>query len=63
IQKLRAAFGLLFSQDGTMADRINEVADLYALHAGVMDIVNFIRADSSRPLCTPASGAANGNGN
>jgi UDP-N-acetylglucosamine acyltransferase len=62
IQKLRAAFGLLFSQDGTMADRLNEVADIYANQSGVMDIVNFIRADSNRPLCTPLSGT-NGNGN
>jgi len=62
IQKLRAAYGLLFSQDGTMADRLNEVADLYAAQSGVMDIVNFIRADSSRPLCTPVAGS-NGNGN
>lgn len=62
IQKLRAAYGLLFSPDGTMAERLNEVADLYVNHAGVMDIVNFIRTDSSRPLCTP-SAATNGNGN
>ncbi len=62
IQKLRAAFGLLFSQDGTMAERLNEVADLYASQSGVMDIVNFIRAESSRPLCTPLA-ASNGNGN
>ena len=59
IQALRTAYGLLFSQGGTMAERLNEVADLYSNHAGVMDIVNFIRADSSRALCTPAS---NGNG-
>lgn len=62
IQKLRAAYGLLFSQEGTMADRLNEVAELYSAHAGVMDIVNFIRAESSRPLCTPST-ATNGNGN
>jgi UDP-N-acetylglucosamine acyltransferase len=59
IQKLRSAYGLLFSHEGTIADRINEVADLYSNHTGVMDIVNFIRADSTRPLCTPV---ANGNG-
>lgn len=61
IQKLRSAFGLLFSHEGTMVDRLAEVADLYANHPGVMDIVSFIRADSNRPLCTPSSGA-NGNG-
>lgn len=61
IQKLRSAYGLLFSQEGTMAERLAEVADLYSNHVGVMDIVNFIRADSSRPLCTPLA-AGNGNG-
>ena len=53
-------YGLLFSQGGTMAERLNEVADLFADHAGVMDIINFIREDSSRPICTPV--AINGNG-
>jgi UDP-N-acetylglucosamine acyltransferase len=62
IQKLRAAYGLLFSQEGTFADRVAEVADLYGNHAGVMDIIAFIRADSSRPLCTPGA-VTNGNGN
>ncbi|MBM3514970.1 MAG: acyl-ACP--UDP-N-acetylglucosamine O-acyltransferase [Alphaproteobacteria bacterium] len=61
IQKLRSAYGLLFSHEGTMAERLSEVADLYSHHAGVMDIVRFVRADSNRPLCTPASGS-NGNG-
>jgi UDP-N-acetylglucosamine acyltransferase len=59
VRTLRAAYGLLFSQGGTMAERLNEVVDLYGANAGVMDIVNFIRADSSRALC---HAAANGNG-
>lgn len=62
IRSLRTAYGLLFSQGGTMAERLNEVADLFSTHAGVMDIVNFIREDSSRPICTPAAGNGNGNG-
>ena len=64
ISALRTAYGLLFSQGGTMAERLNEVADLFAAHAGVMDIINFIREDSSRPkpICTPFV-ATNGNGN
>jgi len=61
IRSLRTAYGLLFSQGGTMVERINEVADLFSTHAGVMDIINFIREDSSRPICTPV--AVNGNGN
>jgi UDP-N-acetylglucosamine acyltransferase len=60
VRALRTAYGLLFSQGGTMVERLNEVADLFGNHAGVMDIINFIRADSSRALCTPA--ATNGNG-
>jgi UDP-N-acetylglucosamine acyltransferase len=62
VRALRTAYGLLFSQGGTMAERLNEVADLYGSNAGVMDIINFIRADSSRALCTPHAGS-NGNGN
>lgn len=60
IRSLRTAYGLLFAPGGTMAERLNEVSDLFAGHAGVMDIINFIRVDSTRPICTP--GAANGNG-
>jgi UDP-N-acetylglucosamine acyltransferase len=60
IRGLRQAYGLLFSQGGTMAERLVEVADLFANHPAVMDIVNFIRVDSSRPICLPA--AANGSG-
>ena len=61
VRTLRAAYGLLFSQGGTMVERINEVIDLYGGNAGVMDIINFIRDDSSRALCTPHA-ATNGNG-
>jgi UDP-N-acetylglucosamine acyltransferase len=60
IRSLRTAYGLLFSQGGTMSERLSEVADLFSEHAGVMDIINFIKEDSSRPICTPA--AVNGNG-
>jgi len=60
IRSLRTAYGLLFSQGGTMAERLNEVADVFANHAAVMDIVNFIRVDSTRPICTPGTGNGNG---
>jgi UDP-N-acetylglucosamine acyltransferase len=60
IRSLRTAYGLLFSQGGTMAERLSEVADLFSEHQGVMDIINFIREDSNRPICTP--GSVNGNG-
>ena len=60
IRSLRTAYGLLFSQGGNMAERISEVADLFSDHPGVMDIVDFIRADSSRAICQSIS--SNGNG-
>ncbi len=61
IRSLRTAYGLLFSQGSNMAERISEVADLFCDHPGVMDIVEFIRADSTRAICQPVS--SNGNGN
>ncbi len=60
LRALRTAYGLLFSQGGTLAERLNEVADLFAGQPAVMDIINFIREDSSRPICTPAAGNGNG---
>ncbi len=63
IRSLRTAYGLLFSQGGTMAERLTEVADLFGTHPGVMDIINFIREDSLRPICTPVAVNGNGHGN
>ena len=60
IRSLRTAYGLLFSQGGNMSERISEVADVFSDHPGVMDIVDFIRSDSSRAICQPLS--SNGNG-
>jgi UDP-N-acetylglucosamine acyltransferase len=62
IRTLRTAYGLLFSQGGTMAERLNEVTELYGSNAGVMDIINFIREDSSRSIVMPVAGNGNGNG-
>lgn len=53
IHDLRTAYRLLFAQEGTMAERLEDVASLYHHAAAVMDIVNFIRADSARTICQP----------
>ena len=50
---LRAAFGLLFSEQGTFQERLDDVGELYSANALVMEIVDFIRADANRPLCLP----------
>ena len=60
IRSLRTAYGLLFGSGGQFAERVDEVAELFPDHAGVQDIIHFIRSDSSRALCQPT--AQNGNG-
>lgn len=53
IHTLRNAYRLLFAPEGTMAERLEDVAQLFQDHGAVMDIVAFIRADSSRSICQP----------
>jgi UDP-N-acetylglucosamine acyltransferase len=53
IQALRTAYRLLFAQEGTMAERLEDVASLYAENKPVNAIIDFIRADSTRPICLP----------
>lgn len=53
INALRAAYRLLFAQEGTFGERLDDVANAYADMSEVMEIVAFIRADANRPLCLP----------
>src|SRR5947207_3528420 len=53
VQGLRNAYNCLFSGDGTLSDRVNEVSDRFGEIAPVADILAFIRADSSRAICQP----------
>jgi len=54
IHALRNAYRLLFAQEGTMAERLQDVAELFKDNEPVMEIVRFIQADSSRAICQPA---------
>jgi UDP-N-acetylglucosamine acyltransferase len=58
IHTLRTAYRLLFAQEGTMAERLDDVEELYGDSAMVMEIVDFIRNDSSRAICQPKVGNA-----
>lgn len=58
IQGIRGAYRMLFGPDGTLAERIEEVARVFASNAHVCQIIEFARAKSSRGLCQPR---ANGN--
>jgi UDP-N-acetylglucosamine acyltransferase len=53
INDLRAAYRLLFADEGTFQERLDDVARVFGGSEYVMEIVNFIRADANRPLCQP----------
>jgi UDP-N-acetylglucosamine acyltransferase len=53
INDLRAAYRLLFADEGTLQERIDDVARVFATSSEVMEIIDFIRADAARPLCLP----------
>ncbi|TCS17395.1 acyl-ACP--UDP-N-acetylglucosamine O-acyltransferase [Caulobacter sp. BK020] len=53
INALRAAYRLLFADEGTFQERLDDVAEAHAETPEVMEIVEFIRADGNRPLCLP----------
>ena len=53
IHKLRRAYRLLFAAEGTLMERVEDVAAEFADHPIVQEIVAFIRAGGKRSLCTP----------
>jgi UDP-N-acetylglucosamine acyltransferase len=53
IHSLRNAYRLLFAQEGTMQERLSDVAELFHDTGPVIDIIDFIRTDSSRAICQP----------
>jgi len=55
IAVLRKAYRLMFAEEGTMSERLEDASDMYSDNEAVMEIVNFIRSDSSRAICQPRS--------
>ncbi len=53
IHDLRNAYRLLFAEEGTLQERLEDVAELFVENPYVMEIVDFVRADSSRAICQP----------
>jgi UDP-N-acetylglucosamine acyltransferase len=53
IQALRNAYQLLFHSEGTFSDRVGKTARRFAGVRPVEDIIEFIRADSSRGILHP----------
>jgi UDP-N-acetylglucosamine acyltransferase len=57
IHDLRRAYRLLFAHEGTLAERVEDVASEFAEHPTVQEILAFIRDGKDRSLCTPRDGS------
>lgn len=55
IHELRKAYRLIFAAEGTLSERLADVAEDFGSNEPVMEIVNFIRQDSSRAICQPSA--------
>ena len=53
IHSLRKAYRLLFADEGTLKERVEDVAAEFKDHPVVQEILTFIREGGKRSLCTP----------
>lgn len=53
IHDLRRAYRLLFAFEGTLKERIEDVAEEFASHAQVHEIIDFLRLGGDRAICVP----------
>jgi UDP-N-acetylglucosamine acyltransferase len=58
IHALRAAFRAIFFGEGRLLDRARDAGERWKDSVEVVEIVEFILADSKRPICTPRGVAA-----
>lgn len=58
IHELRRAYRLLFAAEGTLAERVDDVAAEFSMHPLIDEILNFIREGGDKPLCTPRDATA-----
>lgn len=53
IHELRRAYRLLFADEGTLKERVEDVAAEFASHPLMHEILDFIRDGGDRAICTP----------
>ena len=58
IHDLRRAYRLLFAAEGTLKERVEDVAGEFAEHPQVHEILDFIRDGGERAICTPVDKSA-----
>ena len=56
VHDLRQAYRLLFAPEGTLAERIEDVAATFAIHPDVRQILAFLREGGDRAICIPRQG-------
>lgn len=59
IHSLRRAYRLMFANEGTLLERVEDVATEFKDHPIVQEIVAFIRVGGKRSICTPRDGHDN----
>lgn len=57
IHVLRRAYRLLFADEGTLKERVEDVAVEFAAHPLVHEILDFIRVGGDRAIVTPSAGS------
>ncbi len=53
IHDIRKAYRMIFAEEGTMAERLQDVIEDFSDNEPVMEIVDFIKSNSSRRICQP----------
>ena len=56
IHTLRTAYRLLFAQEGTLLERLDDVVRLYGENEAVHEVIDFIRGEASRAILQPKQG-------
>ena len=54
ILALRTAYRMMFAEEGTFQERLDDVLENFSDIDQVVEIVRFIREDSTRPICLPS---------
>jgi UDP-N-acetylglucosamine acyltransferase len=54
IHELRRAYRLLFANEGTLKERVEDVATEFETHPHIHEILDFIREGGERSICVPA---------
>lgn len=60
IHALRAAYRMIFSNEGTLRERVEDAAEMFKGEELVEEVIAFVRQPSERALCMPRNGVSTG---